>query len=182
MLVGDASSHAPSNGHSIDDTIFDLQDKGVRVIGVDVASKIGDGLNGNGDAGDPEYVEDPLTTPGQATRIINATNGRLLEGIDGDRVAEAIAEGFSNLPTNVSYRLDDCDPHLSVSLDPPTQQVTSGDTAHFAENIDVSADAPQGTRLSCTVQFLMGTQAPGTDTIEWPRRPIPTSRNRSTSM
>ncbi|WP_326766741.1 HYR domain-containing protein [Streptomyces sp. NBC_01591] len=165
VLVGDASSHAPSNGHSIDDTIFDLQDKGVRVIGVDVASKIGDGLNGNGDAGDPEYVEDPLTTPGQATRIINATNGRLLEGIDGDRVAEAIAEGFSNLPTNVSYRLDDCDPHLSVSLDPPTQQVTSGDTAHFAENIDVSADAPQGTRLSCTVQFLMGTQAPGTDTI-----------------
>lgn len=165
VLVGDASSHAPSNGHSIDDTIFDLQDKGVRVIGVDVESKIGDGLNGNGDAGDPKYVENPLTTPDQATRIINATNGRLLEGIDGDRVAEAIADGFSNLPTNVSYRLDNCDPHLSVSLDPPTQQLTSGDTAHFAENIDVSADAPQGTRLSCTVQFLMGTQVPGADTI-----------------
>ncbi|WP_446447243.1 HYR domain-containing protein [Streptomyces anulatus] len=165
VLVGDASSHSPSNGHTIDDTIFALQDKGVRVIGVDVESTIGDGLNGNGDAGDPEYVEDPPTTPGQATRIIEATGGRLLEGIDGDRVAEAIIEGFDNLPTSVGYRLDACDPHLTVTLDPPTRQLTSGETAHFAETVDVSEDAPQGTTLTCTVQFLLGTQVPGTDTI-----------------
>ncbi|MFD7126174.1 MULTISPECIES: HYR domain-containing protein [Streptomyces] len=165
VLVGDASSHSPSNGHTIDDTIFALQDKGVRVIGVDVESTIGDGLNGNGDAGDPEYVEDPPTTPGQATRIIEATGGRLLEGIDGDRVAEAIIEGFDNLPTSVGYRLDACDPHLTVALDPPTRQLTSGETAHFAETVDVSEDAPQGTTLTCTVQFLLGTQVPGTDTI-----------------
>ncbi|MFD8409849.1 HYR domain-containing protein [Streptomyces anulatus] len=165
VLVGDASSHSPSNGHTIDDTIFALQDKGVRVIGVDVESTIGDGLNGNGDAGDPEYVEDPPTTPGQATRIIEATGGRLLGGIDGDRVAEAIIEGFDNLPTSVGYRLDACDPHLTVTLDPPTRQLTSGETAHFAETVDVSEDAPQGTTLTCTVQFLLGTQVPGTDTI-----------------
>ncbi|NEB98282.1 HYR domain-containing protein [Streptomyces anulatus] len=165
VLVGDASSHSPSNGHTIDDTIFALQDKGVRVIGVDVESTIGDGLNGNGDAGDPDYVEDPPTTPGQATRIIEATGGRLLEGIDGDRVAEAIIEGFDNLPTSVGYRLDACDPHLTVALDPPTRQLTSGETAHFAETVDVSEDAPQGTTLTCTVQFLLGTQVPGTDTI-----------------
>lgn len=165
VLVGDASSHAPSNGHTIDDTIFALQDKGVRVIGVDVATTIGDGLNGNGDAGDPNYVEDPPTTPGQATRIIEATGGRLLEGIDGDRVAEAIIDGFDNLPTSVGYRLDACDPHLTVALDPPTRQLTSGETAHFAETVDVSEDAPQGTTLTCTVQFLLGTQVPGTDTI-----------------
>ncbi|MFD5345544.1 HYR domain-containing protein [Streptomyces anulatus] len=165
VLVGDASSHSPSNGHTIDDTIFALQDKGVRVIGVDVESTIGDGLNGNGDAGDPEYVEDPPTTPGQATRIIEATGGRLLEGIDGDRVADAIIDGFDNLPTSVGYRLDACDPHLTVALDPPTRQLTSGETAHFAETVDVSEDAPQGTTLTCTVQFLLGTQVPGTDTI-----------------
>ncbi|MCX4507171.1 HYR domain-containing protein [Streptomyces anulatus] len=165
VLVGDASSHAPSNGHTIDDTIFALQDKGVRVIGVDVATTIGDGLNGNGDAGDPNYVEDPPTTPGQATRIIEATGGRLLEGIDGDRVADAIIDGFDNLPTSVGYRLDACDPHLTVALDPPTRQLTSGETAHFAETVDVSEDAPQGTTLTCTVQFLLGTQVPGTDTI-----------------
>ncbi|MFJ9885779.1 HYR domain-containing protein [Streptomyces sp. NPDC091287] len=165
VLVGDASSHAPSNGHTIDDTIFALQDKGVRVIGVDVESTIGDGLNGNGDAGNPDYVEDPPTTPGQATRIIEATGGRLLEGIDGDRVAEAIIDGFDNLPTSVGYRLDACDPHLTVALAPPTRQLTSGETAHFAETVDVSEDAPQGTTLTCTVQFLLGTQVPGTDTV-----------------
>ncbi|MFB6782139.1 VWA domain-containing protein [Streptomyces sp. NPDC056352] len=168
VVVSDASSHSPSNGHSIDDTIFALQDKNVRVIGVDVESRIGDGMNGNGDAHNPDnpgYVENPPTTPGQATRIVNATNGRLLEGINGKQVSDAIIEGFRNLPTSVGYRLDNCDPHLSVSLDPPTQQVTSGDTAHFAENIDVSADAPQGTRLTCTVQFLLGTQVPGADTL-----------------
>ncbi|MFJ6609903.1 VWA domain-containing protein [Streptomyces sp. NPDC091289] len=165
VLVGDASSHSPSNGHTIDDTIFALQDKGIRVIGVDVESTIGDGLNGNGDAGNPDYVEDPPTTPGQATRIIEATGGRLLEGIDGDRVAEAIVDGFDNLPTSVGHRLDDCDPHLTVALDPPTRQLTSGETAQFAETVDVSEDAPQGATLTCTVQFLLGTQVPGTDTI-----------------
>ncbi|MEU0103123.1 VWA domain-containing protein [Streptomyces sp. NPDC006267] len=165
VLVSDASSHSPSNGHTIDDTIFALQDKGVRVIGVDVESTIGDGLNGNGDAGNPDYVEDPPTTPGQATRIIEATGGRLLEGIDGDRVAEAIVDGFDNLPTSVGYRLDACDPHLTVVLDPPTRQLTSGGTAHFAETVDVSEDAPQGATLTCTVQFLLGTQVPGTDTV-----------------
>ncbi|MFI8434352.1 HYR domain-containing protein [Streptomyces sp. NPDC079020] len=173
VLVSDASSHAPSNGHTIDDTIFDLQDKGVRVIGVEVDTSIGDGLNGNGDAGNPKYVENPPTERGQATRIINATDGRLLEGIDENKVADAIIEGFKNLPVSVGYRLDNCDPHLTVALDPPTRRLTSGETAEFAETVDVSADAPQGTTLTCTVQFLLGTQVPGTDTIGPTAEPDP---------
>ncbi|MFD7622012.1 VWA domain-containing protein [Streptomyces sp. NPDC059802] len=164
VLVGDASSHDPSNyKYSFSDAEFALQDAGVRLIAVGLTSDRGDGLNGNGRI--PEYPNDAKHDPDQARRLATATNGRMIEGIEGDDVVDAIIEGFNNLPTNVSYRLDNCDPHLSVSLDPPTQQLTSGDTAHFAENIDVSTDAPQGTRLSCTVQFLMGTQAPGTDTI-----------------
>ncbi|MER6606318.1 VWA domain-containing protein [Streptomyces sp. NPDC000927] len=163
VLVGDASSHNPSNDISYDDAVFALQDKGVRVIAVDVTTENGDGLNGDGYKS-PTY-QDPYHEPDQAKRIAEATNGRMLSGIPGDGVTDAIIDGFNNLPTNVSYRLDDCDPHLSVSLEPPTQRLTSGETAHFEENIDVSADAPQGSRLSCTVQFLMGTQVPGTDTI-----------------
>ncbi|WPW30165.1 HYR domain-containing protein [Streptomyces atratus] len=163
VLVGDASSHNPSNKIPYEEAVFALQDKGIRVIAVDVTTENGDGLNGDGYTS-PTY-QDPYHEPDQAKRITAATNGRMLNGIPGDGVTEAIIEGFNNLPTSVGYRLDNCDPHLSVSLDPPIRQVTSGDTAHFAENIDVSADAPQGTRLSCTVQFLMGTQAPGTDTI-----------------
>ncbi|WP_326701697.1 HYR domain-containing protein [Streptomyces sp. NBC_01754] len=168
VLIGDASSHEPSNGHTIDETIFALQDKGVRVVGVDVDSPLGDGLNGDGNARNPDYpdqVEDPPITPGQATRIIEATDGRLLEGIQGDEVAAAVMEGFEDLPTSVGHRLDDCDPHLSVTLDPPVRRLTSGETAHFAETVDVSADAPQGTTLTCTVQFLLGTQVPGAESV-----------------
>lgn len=169
VLVSDASSHAPSNGHTIDDTIADLQDKGVRVIGIEVDSNLGDGLNGNGNANNPDYpdqIEDPPTTPGQATRIINATGGRLLEGIQPDETAQAIMDGFDNLPTTVGHELHDCDPHLTVALDPPTRRLTSGETAQFTENVDVSADAPQGTTLTCTVQFLqLGAQVPGTDAL-----------------
>lgn len=164
VLVGDASSHDPSNDRSFSEAEFALQDAGVRLIAVGLTSDRGDGLNGNGRT--PQYPNDKEHEPNQALRLVTATNGRMIDGIEGSDVVDAIIDGFSNLPTNVSYRLDNCDPHLSVGLDPPTQQLTSGDTAHFAENIDVSADAPQGTRLTCTVQFLMGTQAPGTETIE----------------
>ncbi|MFE3941654.1 VWA domain-containing protein [Streptomyces sp. NPDC059118] len=164
VLVGDASSHDPSNyTYSFSDAEFALQDAGVRLIAVGLTSDRGDGLNGNGRT--PQYPGDEIHDPDQALRLATATNGRMLDDIEGNDVVDAIIEGFSNLPTNVSYRLDNCDPHLSVGLDPPTQQLTSGDTAHFAENIDVSADAPQGTRLSCTVQFLMGTQVPGAEAI-----------------
>ncbi|MEV6165375.1 VWA domain-containing protein [Streptomyces sp. NPDC052052] len=164
VLVGDASSHEPSNyKYYLSDAEFALQDAGVRLIAVGLTSDRGDGLNGNGRI--PRYPNDEVHDPDQALRLATATNGRMIEGIEGGDVVDAIIEGFNNLPTNVGYRLENCDPHLSVSLDPPTQQLTSGDTAHFAENIDVSADAPQGTRLTCTVQFLMGTQAPEAESI-----------------
>ncbi|MFH9476157.1 VWA domain-containing protein [Streptomyces anulatus] len=163
VLVGDASSHDPSNGIPFQEAVFALQDAGVRVIAVDVTTEDGDGLNGDGYSS-PTY-QDPYHEPDQAKRIVAATDGRMLSGIPDDGVTEAVIEGFENLPTSVGYRLDACDPHLTVTLDPPTRQLTSGETAHFAETVDVSKDAPQGTTLTCTVQFLLGTQVPGTDTI-----------------
>ncbi|MEW5628837.1 HYR domain-containing protein [Streptomyces hydrogenans] len=165
VLVSDASSHNPSNGHSIEDTIFSLQDKNVRVLGVEVDTPRGDGLDGNGDAGIPGQKEDPPTTRGQATRIIEATGGRKLAGIDPGQVAEAIVEGLTNLPTRVGHTLESCDPGLSVTLDPPTRDVVSGETASFAETITVAPDAPQGATLTCTVHFPLGTQAPDTTAI-----------------
>ncbi|MFH9689301.1 VWA domain-containing protein [Streptomyces sp. NPDC017413] len=163
VLVGDASSHDPSNGIPFQEAVFALQDAGVRVIAVDVTTEDGDGLNGDGYSS-PTY-QDPYHEPDQAKRIVDATDGRMLSGIPDDGVTEAVIEGFENLPTSVGYRLDACDPHLTVALDPPTRQLTSGETAHFAETVDVSEDAPQGTTLTCTVQFLLGTQVPGTDTV-----------------
>ncbi|MFD5783762.1 HYR domain-containing protein [Streptomyces sp. NPDC126933] len=161
VLVGDASSHDPSMGHSLTDTIFALQARGVRVLGVDIATEIGDGLNGNGDAGYPGQIEDPLHEPGQADKVIEATKGRLLPDVAPDAVVDTIVDGLSNLRTTVGYQLADCDPALTVTLDPPTRDVTSGDIAAFDETIEVSEDAPQGTRLTCTVQFLLGPGVPG---------------------
>ncbi|MFF5971219.1 HYR domain-containing protein [Streptomyces sp. NPDC012769] len=160
VLVSDASSHNPSNGHTIEDTIFALQDANARVLGVDVDTRVGDGLDGDGYAGNPDQIENPRTTPGQATRIIEATGGRKLSGIDPDRVAQAIVESLGNLPTRVGHRLHACDPGLTVTLDPPVRDVVSGETAAFAETITVAPDAPQGATLTCTVEFLLGTRAP----------------------
>ncbi|MFF2773925.1 HYR domain-containing protein [Streptomyces sp. NPDC058052] len=164
VLVSDASSHNPSNGHTIEDTIFALQDANARVLGIDVDTSVGDGLDGTGYAGIEDQIENPRTTPGQATRIIEATGGRKLSGIDPDRVAEAIVEGLGNLPTRVGHR-PTCDPGLTVTLDPPTRDVVSGETAAFTETITVAPDAPQGATLTCTVEFPLGTQAPDTSAI-----------------
>ncbi|WP_326614947.1 VWA domain-containing protein [Streptomyces scopuliridis] len=165
VLVGDASSHDPSRGHSLTDTIYALQDRGVRVLGVDVATAVGDGLNGTGDAGVPGQIEDPLHPPGQADKVIEATRGSLISGVNADAVVKSIADGLGNLPTQVGHRLESCDPALTVALAPPTRTVTSGDPAAFDETITVAEDAPQGRRLTCTVQFLLGTSPPGTDTV-----------------
>ncbi|MFB6977776.1 VWA domain-containing protein [Streptomyces scopuliridis] len=165
VLVGDASSHDPSMGHSLTDTIYALQDRGVRVLGVDVATAVGDGLNGTGDAGVPGQIEDPLHPPGQADKVIEATRGSLISGVNADAVVKSIADGLANLPTQVGHRLDSCDPALTVTLAPPVRAVTSGDPAAFDETITVAEDAPQGRRLTCIVQFLLGTSPPGTDTV-----------------
>ena len=164
VLVGDSSSHDPSKGHTLDDAIYALQDAGVRVLAVDLATDIGDGLNGNGDNG-KGYADDPLHEPNQATDVVQATGGKLLQGIDQDQVAGAIAEGLTNLPTAVGAQLVDCDPSLNVVLDPPTSTVTSGDIASFKETITATASAPQGKTIRCTVQFVLGTQPSGSDTL-----------------
>jgi hypothetical protein len=47
-------------------------------------------------------------------------------------------------------------------LAPPSQVVTSGEDAQFTETITVAANAPQGTTLTCTVDFLVeGELLPG---------------------
>lgn len=157
VLVGDASSHDPSRNHSLADAIRVAKQRGIRVIAVDVTTEIGDGLNGNGDNG-KGYKDDPLHDPNQASDLVAASNGRYFKGIDPDKVADTIADGLGNLPTTVGSRLVDCPPSVSVSLAPPTRTVTSGEDALFKETVTVAADAPQGTTLTCTVQFVIGAE------------------------
>ncbi|MFL4908285.1 HYR domain-containing protein [Streptomyces sp. MMS24-I2-30] len=161
VLVGDASSHDPSKGHTLTDAVNSLTYVGARVIGVDVATDLGDGLNGNGDNGNgPDQNREPTHDPDQATDVVQATGGRLFQNIDADQVADTVAQGLTNLPTTVTHQTVSCDPALSVTLNPPSRRVTSGETADFDETITVAGDAPQGMTLSCTVQFLLDGKPP----------------------
>ncbi|MFJ8788701.1 HYR domain-containing protein [Streptomyces sp. NPDC102462] len=164
VLVGDASSHDPSMGHTLTDAVNALQNVGARVIAVDVETVLGDGLNGNGDNGNgPDENREPTHEPDQATGVVEATGGRLFQDIDPGQVADTIAAGLTNLPTTVSHQTIGCDPALTVALSPAVRQVTSGQVAAFKESITVADDAPQGMTLSCTVQFLLDGKAPGGD-------------------
>ncbi|MDX2678039.1 HYR domain-containing protein [Streptomyces sp. NY05-11A] len=140
VLVGDAPTHEPSHDHHLADVIQTLKDHGVKVLAVGVG---GDGLD--------EYD--------QATQVTEATGGTYLRGINANDVSNAIVQGLTNLPVTVGHRLVECDRSLSVSLSPPSVQLTSGQTASFSEQITVSPDAPQGSTLSCTVQFTLGPAA-----------------------
>jgi von Willebrand factor type A domain-containing protein/HYR domain-containing protein len=160
VLVGDASSHDPSLGHSLQDTISVLDAAGVRLVGVDVNTDLGDGLNGDGTS---DWSTEPPHEPGQARAIVEATGGSLFEGIAAGEVSDTITEGLTNLPTTVSYETLACDPALSVTLDPSSQTVTSGEIATFSETIEVADYAAQGATLNCTVQFLLDGRAPNGD-------------------
>ncbi|MBM9506707.1 HYR domain-containing protein [Actinacidiphila acididurans] len=169
VLVSDASSHDPSNGHTLGDATAALNAAGARVLALDVATSIGDGLNGSGGpykntadktaAADPP-VEDENHEPNEATTVVNATNGKLFERIDAAQVADTIAQGLANLPTAVTHQTLGCDPALGVTLDPASRTVTSGTAATFTETIGVAPDAPQGAELTCVVQFLLDGKVP----------------------
>uniref|UniRef100_UPI000AF8B4B8 vWA domain-containing protein n=1 Tax=Streptomyces lushanensis TaxID=1434255 RepID=UPI000AF8B4B8 len=145
VLVGDASSHDPSGGHSFDSVVATLKANNVKVLAVDVES-YSDGLDGQ--RGD--------FRKGQATRVSGETGGTYLQGVNPNEVADAITSGLSNLPVDVTHETLDCDPSLSVSLTPASRQVISGQTATFTETVTVARNAPQDSTLSCTVQFRLG--------------------------
>ncbi|MFI0940166.1 HYR domain-containing protein [Streptomyces sp. NPDC021020] len=160
VLIGDASSHDPSVDHSLDSAIGALKSAGVRVLAIDIHTDLGDGLDGDGKT--PENHEG-THDPDEATKVVNATGGKLMSGVDQNAVTQAISSGLTNLPTTVTYEAVNCDPALTVSLAPASRKVTSGETASFDETISVAPDAPQGAELTCAVQFLLDGKVPGAD-------------------
>jgi hypothetical protein len=141
LLIGDAPSHDPSNGHSLASAISALQAADATVLALDLS-----GLN----------------STGQATAITNATGGQLFSGINPSEVSDTILAALNNLPVTVTHQLRDCDPNLNVSLSPASRTVTSGEDATFTETVSVSAGAVPGSTLTCSVDFLInGTLAPG---------------------
>jgi hypothetical protein len=82
---------------------------------------------------------------GELDALAAATGGNVQPlSSSGADIAAAILAGLGNLPVDVEMATD-CAYPISVTFDPATQTVTSGDDAVFTETIAVSADAPGGT-------------------------------------
>ena len=131
VLIGDSSSHEPSNGHSLVDTIPALQAASIRVIAVDVGPT-------------PDEISDGLDAAGQATAYANATGGKIFTGVKPAEVSNAILAGLKNLPVTVQPVLTVSHPHLSVSFNPGSQTVTSGTNAAFVPSVHRSAGRGRG--------------------------------------
>ncbi len=149
VLIGDAPSHDPSNGHSYGEAETALQGIGARVVGVDVQTELAPGL----DAQD------------QATQLVTATGGQLL-GASAEQVSAAILSGLQKLDVTVTPEVLVCDPALTVSFDADKVTVPGGDAADFVETVKVAADAAEGATLECSVRFLLGGVPAGDDFVQ----------------
>jgi hypothetical protein len=130
---GDASSHDPSGGRTLDDTIAALQAAHIRVVAVDVGD-----LDGSG----------------QASAITSATGGVLLHGVPVSLASEAILSGISKIEVTVEPKVTSCDPGLSITENPANVVVESSGQAVFDETVTAAPDITPGL-YHCTVDFLI---------------------------
>ncbi|OXM50513.1 hyalin [Amycolatopsis alba DSM 44262] len=128
---GDAPSHDPSGGHDLAQTIAALQAAKIRVVAINVGA---------------------LDSTGQATAITSATGGVLLNNVPAGQVSQAILDGIKSIEVTVTPKVTSCDPQLTVTNDPGSIKVTSGDVASFTETIKASAGAAPGT-YHCVVDY-----------------------------
>lgn len=151
VMFGDSSSHDPSAGFTLGSATSALQAAGIRVIAISVPGADG-------------YLWDGLDSAGQATHVTSATGGTMV-GANPDQISNVILSQLQNLPAEVTHETS-CDPGVSVSLSPGSRTVTSGGTVTFDETISLSAGAPQGDTVSCTVSFKVNGVVPGPEFVQ----------------
>ncbi|WP_410573094.1 Calx-beta domain-containing protein [Amycolatopsis sp. cmx-4-61] len=130
---GDAPSHDPSGGHTLAQTIDALKAAKIRVVAVNVGA---------------------LDADGQASAIATATGGVLLNNVPSNQVSQAILDGIKSIEVTVAPKVTTCDPQLTLTNDPASVKVSSGDVATFTETVAAAADAAPGT-YHCTVDYLV---------------------------
>ncbi|KAK4106418.1 hypothetical protein N658DRAFT_502889 [Parathielavia hyrcaniae] len=142
VLVGDATSHDPSGGHSQGDAIDALKKASIRVLGVNVGA---------------------LDEGGRATQITAATGGAMV-GSRPDEATKAIIDGLQNLNVTITPEVVSCDAGLTVRFAPTETLVSSGATATLVETAELASDAGGGVDapFNCSVRFLIN-GAPGGD-------------------
>ena len=144
VVVGDASSHDPSAGHTLADAIAALQADSARVVAVAVNSGGADGLN----------------AAGQAQAVVTATGGQLVDSTPGN-VTGAILSGLRDLDVTVTPTVLSCDLGLSISFDAASRTQQSGTDVPFVETINIAAGATQGATLHCSIDFKLNDTSAG---------------------
>ena len=141
VMFGDSSSHDPSVGISLATATAAAEAVGMKIIAINVP-------------GTPGFLFDGLDNHGQATDLADATGGLYLDVATVGDISDTIIEGLGNLPVTITPD-PTCDPGLSVEITPPSQTVTSGESATFSETIKVDPGNPGGVTLHCTVDWLL---------------------------
>jgi hypothetical protein len=76
-------------------------------------------------------------------------------GTSSEDIVDAIVAALGEVEVEVTPQADCDDPNVSVSWDSASQTVTSGEDAIFVETISAGLGAPQGTTVTCSVEFLI---------------------------
>ena len=189
VWFGDAPGHDPvcdeisgDAGHDVTEASVtaELVGAGVRVIAISTSTGVPNGLDGDPTGFSGDYAGTCVLggSAGQATRIADATGGVHLTGVAPADIADAILTGLGALDVEVVPQATCDDPSVTVSWNPATQTVTSGEDAVFTETISASLAAPQGSTVTCSVDFLVdGELLEGftqTITVEIPDVTVPT--------
>jgi hypothetical protein len=138
----------------------------VKVIAVSTTTGYPNGLDDDPVTTSADYgvCGAPGGSAGQATRIATATGGTVFKDVPPEDVSNAIIEGLTNLPVEVTPKAT-CDTGLTATFDAPSKTVTSGTDASFTETITLAPDAPTGD-LHCTVDFLLNGEPAGDDFVQ----------------
>ena len=166
VWFGDAPGHDPvcdeisgDAGHDVTEASVTAELVGaeVRVIALSTDTGVAGALDGDPTAFSGDYAGTCAIggSAGQATRIADATGGVHLTGVAPGDIAAAILEGLGALSVEVLPQATCDDPSVTVAWNPASQTVTSGEDAVFTETISASLAAPQGSTVTCSVEFLV---------------------------
>lgn len=91
--------------------------------------------------------------PGAQCNALGATVFSV--GDSSEDIVDAILAALGEVEVDVTPQATCDDPSITVSWDSASQTVTSGEDAVFLETISAGMDAPQGSTVSCSVDFLV---------------------------
>ncbi len=94
-----------------------------------------------------------LGGPGSQCTALGASNFEV--GDASEDIVDAIIAALGEVEVEVVPQATCDDPEVTVSWNPASQTVVSGEDAIFTETISASLAAPQGDTVECTVEFLV---------------------------